>query len=335
MALLSVAVLGWVVLPVGAGILMGTLLAFTTHGFHRAIVRRTGRRALASLATTFAATLVVAGILGVLVSLLVVQGVSVVSHAHEWFAPGGPAASLIEKTARPLSAFQLQPGDVLRRLRDALGSIASSLAGWAAQIVGMVMDGALALFFMAITMYFVLCRWREITLRAERLLPINPHHTRHLMREVRRLGRTVVIGNFGTAIAQGAIAGVGYAIAQLPHPAFFGAITAVASLLPVFGTMLVWLPAGLFLIGSGRAGLGVFEIAWAVVAVVGSCDYFIRPWLVGRDVKSSSWLTFVALFGGVKLFGIIGLVLGPLLVGIAQAVLRLYERTRRFRLGLS
>ena len=120
----------------------------------------------------------------------------------------------------------------------------------------------------------------------------------------------------------------------MPEPAFFGAITAVASLVPVFGTMLVWVPAGVVLMATGHVGAGIFELVWGSLAVVALCDYLVRPKLVGSGETMSTWMTFVALFGGIKLFGFVGFLLGPLLVGIAIAALRLYERTRRFRLGL-
>jgi predicted PurR-regulated permease PerM len=103
---------------------------------------------------------------------------------------------------------------------------------------------------------------------------------------------------------------------------------------PVVGTLLVWIPAGLALLLGGRTAAGIFELFWGSLAVVGFCDYVVRPRLVGRGETMSTWMTFVALFGGIKLFGFVGFLLGPLLVGVAMAVLRMYERTRRFRLGL-
>jgi predicted PurR-regulated permease PerM len=276
----------------------------------------------------------VAGTTGVLIYLLVIEGVSVVAALPAALSPGGGAALVAERMLQPFAPF-LSPSDIVTRLKGALGGIAASLAGWAAQVVGIVFDGILALFFMAITMYFVLLHWTELGRRAERLLPINPHHTRRLMREAQRLGRVVVLGNFGTAIVQGVVAGIGYALAHVPQAAFFGAITAVASLVPVFGTMLVWLPAGLALIFAGHTVAGIFLLLWGTVAIVGLCDYLVRPKLVGRGETMSTWMTFVALFGGIKLFGFVGFLLGPLLVGMSIAVLRLYGRTRRFRLGLS
>jgi predicted PurR-regulated permease PerM len=335
MALLATLVILWVIVPVGIGVLLGALLALAVLGLYRQLARRTRRPVLVAAGATLVATVVVAGTLGALTSLLVLQGVRVLSGSPQWFAPNGGAALLVQRLARPLAAFHVQPADVVERLRGALGGIATSLAGWAAQMVGFAINGILGLFFMAITMYFVLRNWTELSRRAEHMLPINPHHTRHLMREIRRIGRTVVIGNFGTGIVQGAIAGVGYAIAGVPQAAFLGAVTAVASLVPVFGTMLVWVPAGLVLLVVGHPARGAFELAWGSLAVVTFCDYVVRPKLVGRAETMSTWMTFVALFGGLKLFGAVGFMFGPLLVGIATAVLRLYERTRRFRLDLS
>jgi predicted PurR-regulated permease PerM len=335
LAIAAVAVILWIVLPVGIGVLVGALLAFTLHHPYKPLVRRTKRPALMAAGLTAAATIVVAGTLGLFIYVLVLQGIAVLATVPKALAPGGGAAVFVQKALSPLAIVGISPAEVVNRIRDALGAIATTLAGLAAQALGFAVDGLLAIFFMAITMYFVLRHWTEIARRAARMLPINPHHTRRLMREIRRLGRIVVIGNFGTAVIQGVVAGIGYVIAHLPQPAFFGAMTAVTSLVPVFGTMLVWVPAGLALLFADHVGAGIFLLVWGSLAVVGVCDYFVRPKLVGRGETLSTWLTFVSLFGGLKLFGFVGFLLGPLLAGVAVSILRLYERSRRFRLGLS
>ena len=198
----------------------------------------------------------------------------------------------------------------------------------------MIFDAFLALFFMAITTFFLLRNWNAFTHRAERLLPLNPHHTRALLRELKRLGRQTIFGTVTTGIVQGLLAGVGYFFCGVPDAGFFGAMTAVASLLPGFGTLLVWVPAASWLVLTGHATAGAFLFAWGAIAVVGFCDYVVRPRLVGKD-RMSLWMTFVGLFGGLKLFGFVGLLLGPVIVGIALAALRIYERERQFRLRAS
>ena len=334
LAAAAVLVIFWVILPVGLGVLLGTLLAFTVYHPYRSLVRRTRRPTLVASALVVAATLAVGGTLAAIAYALVRQGIDLVGRMPQSFAPGGRATVMLDRLAAPLAVFRVSPGDIAQRLRDAIGDIATALAGVAAQALGTVLDGLLALFFTAMTMFFVLTQWARIARSAEYLVPINPHHTRRLLRELRRSGRTVVVGNLGTALVQGAVAAVGYAVSRLPGAAFFGVLTAVASLVPVLGTMLLWVPAGLFLLAEGHIAGGTFELIWGSLAVVMLCDYVVRPKLVGGGESMPTWLSFVALFGGIKLFGFVGFLLGPLLVGISVAVLRLYGRSRRFRLGL-
>jgi predicted PurR-regulated permease PerM len=334
LAILATLAILWIMVPVGIGVLLGTLLAFTAYPRYRALARQTHEPVLAATLVTVALTLVVAAAVGVTGYIIILKGMAVIAAVPESLAPGGAADKLVLRLQPPLQVLGLEPAALADRLRGAVGSIATWLASWATQIAGAVYDSALALFFMATTMFFVLRHWGELGKRAEHLMPINPRHTRRLLRAVRRLGRIVVIGNFGTAVIQGGIAGVGFAIARVPEAPFLGAMTAVASLLPVVGTMLVWVPAGVLLLAGGHAGSAAFVVAWNVLAVVAFCDYVLRPRLVGGGATMSSWITFVALFGGLKLFGFVGLLLGPMIVGVSLAALRLYERTRRFRLGL-
>jgi predicted PurR-regulated permease PerM len=335
MAIAAALAILWVMLPVGLGVLLGMLLAFTAYPRYRDLARRTRRPVLVATLVTAATTLIVAGAVGATVYLLVLKGVAVVAAMPQSLAPGGASDKLMQHLDPALHAMGLEPAALADRLRDAVGSIAASLASWATQIAGVIFDGVLALFFMAMTMFYVLLHWRQLGKRAEHLMPLNPRHTRRLLREVRRLGQTVIIGNFGTAVIQGVVAGTGFAIARVPEAAFLGAMTAVASLVPVVGTMIVWVPAAILLFAGAHPGAAIFVIVWNTVVVVGFCDYVIRPILVGGGDAMSSWLTFVALFGGIKLFGFAGLLLGPMIVGVSASSLRLYERTRRFRLGLN
>jgi predicted PurR-regulated permease PerM len=333
-ALLSVIAILWVVAPVGTGVMIGTVFAFATYPVCSSLARRTQKPRLVAVAVTVLTTLVVAGTMGVLMFLLVQQGLAVFAKLPQSLAPGGPADALMVRLAGPLRVLHVEPSTVADRLSGALGNAATYAAGWAAQIANTLFDGAIALLFMSTTMYFVLRRWSALGRLAERMMPINPRHTRRLMHEIRRLGHSVILGNFGTAVIQGVISWIGYAIAQVPQAGLLGALTALASLVPAVGTLLIWVPAGLILIATGHTGAGVFLLVWGVVAVSCFCDYVVRPKLVGGSETMSSWMTLVAIFGGIKVFGFVGILLGPMLVGIAVEGLRIYERTRRFRLGL-
>ena len=210
-----------------------------------------------------------------------------------------------------------------------MASHAAEAAGSVAQIFG---EGALALFFLLLTMHLFLRTWNEMLPRAQSVFPLRPDYTRALFEEFRKVGRTTLQGTVVTGIAQGVLAGVGYALAGIPDAIFFGTVTAIASLIPAVGTLLVWVPAGVILIFTGHAGAGIFELIWGGLCVVGLSDYVIRPKLVGGDENTPALLTFAALLGGAEVFGLQGLIVGPLLMSLALAVLKIYERealTRR------
>jgi predicted PurR-regulated permease PerM len=215
---------------------------------------------------------------------------------------------------------------VITKLRDAAASLASRAASIAGALANAVAGGLLTLFFMIMTTTFILRHWSLISSRAEDMLPLARRHTHALFEEFRRVGRTALLGTVVTGVAQGVLAAFGYWISGVPEAAFFGALTAVASLLPAVGTMLVWMPAGIFLIGTGHPGSGILELVYSAAIVIGFSDYILRPRLVGGHGEMPALLTFVSLFGGVEVFGLIGLILGPLLMSIAVALLRIYAK---------
>jgi predicted PurR-regulated permease PerM len=97
-------------------------------------------------------------------------------------------------------------------------------------------------------------------------------------------------------------------------------------LVPALGTLLVWVPVGVGLIVSGHVGAGVFELIWGALVVGVVSDYVIRPKLVGGSGHVPTLLTFISLFGGVKLFGLMGLIVGPVIASVALALVRTYDR---------
>jgi len=222
--------------------------------------------------------------------------------------------------------LHVDAADVTQRLESATASIESRAVGVAAQVAGLTFGGLLTLFFMTLAAYFVLRHWNDIVMRSERLLPFERRHTHALLGQFRSVGREVLLGTVVTGIVQGLLAAIGYWVTGVPEPAFFGALTALASLLPGVGALLVWVPVGVTQIVAGHATAGLIELAYSALTVGIASDYFIRPRLVGRKKSIPAIFMFIALFGGVEVFGIIGMILGPVAVTLSLAILRTYER---------
>jgi predicted PurR-regulated permease PerM len=211
-------------------------------------------------------------------------------------------------------------------VRATAAEAASKLTELIPAVASATLAAVLTLFFTVMTAFFVLRHWTEILERAERMLPLHPMHTRVVLAEFQKVGREVFIGTMLTGLAQGVLAGVGYAIAGAPEPVLLGALTVMGSVIPAVGTLLVWVPVGVGLILTGHVGAGAFELLWGALVVGIVSDYVIRPKLVGGGGHVPTLLTFISLFGGVKVFGLIGLIIGPVIASVALALVRTYDR---------
>lgn len=324
LAIAAVAAMVWIIRPVGIGILLGTLNAFMMQSFYEWLRARGRRPAVAAAIAVGISTLGIATVLAGISSLLVGRGVVLAEELIAAVSPGGPVRALVEAWARRLGPLGIRADDLLARLRDAAADLAGRAAGIAANVASVTFSVLLGLLFMLMTTYFVLRRWTSLARRAEDALPLHPRHTRALLDQLRIVGRTTLLGTVLTGIAQGILAAIGYLITGVPEAAFLGAATAVASLVPAIGTLLIWVPAGVYLILTHHVAMGIVELAWGALVVGGVSDYVIRPRLVGRGASMPTVLTFGALFGGVETFGLIGLLLGPLVMALALSTLRIY-----------
>lgn len=324
LALVAIAGMLWVAHPVGIGILLGTLNAFTMQPIYERLRAHYTRSALAAALSVAVSSVILFGALAGLSSLLIGRGMVLISGLIDALSPGGPARETALGWAKRLGPFGIHTDDLIAKVRDAAASFATRAATIAAAVASTTFSALLALFFVLMTTHFVLRHWSSLARRAEDMLPLHPRHTRALLDELRVVGRTTLLGTVLTGIAQGVLAGIGYWITGVPEPAFFGAATAVASLIPAVGTLLIWVPAGVYLILINHAGMGILELAWGMLVVVGVSDYIIRPRLVGGHGSVPELLTFAALFGGVEVFGLIGLLIGPLVMALGVATLRIY-----------
>jgi predicted PurR-regulated permease PerM len=323
-AIAAVAAIAWIARPVAIGILLGALTAFALQPLYDRLKRYTRRSSLAALGCVLIAALGFVATVGGLSYLFVARGAVLARELFTLMTEGGAGRGLLDRLATALGPLHFQPEQIAAKLRDTAGEVAARAAEIAAAVASPTFSGVLLLFFIVMTVHFTLENWPALVRHAENMLPLRPRYTRELLEEFRRVGRTTLLGTVATGLAQGALAALGYFVTGVPEAAFFGAATAVASLIPAVGTLLVWVPTGIFLVATGHAAKGVLELVWGGLVVVGVSDYVIRPALVGRHSAMPALFTFAALFGGVEAFGLIGLILGPLMMALSFSLLRLF-----------
>jgi predicted PurR-regulated permease PerM len=326
LALVALAFLARLAMPVGIGLFLGALLAFTLEPLYsRLLRRRMGPGPSALLCSLGATSCVAATALGV-GTLFVTSGVSLLGTLKTMVAPGGSLRLFVEGAAARVTAFHVNVDDLTARIENGVLALGSQIAGFAAEIAGLTFRALLGLFFMTMAAYFVLRRWNEIVEKAEKMLPFDRRHTHALLDQFRTVGRQVLLGTVVTGLLQGVLAGVGYWVAGVQAPAFFGALTSLASLVPGVGTVLVWATVGTVLVLSGHVGAGFAVLIYSALVVGIVTDYVIRPQLVGSEKGVPAIVMFVALFGGIEVFGIIGLILGPVIATLSLAILKTYAQ---------
>jgi predicted PurR-regulated permease PerM len=155
------------------------------------------------------------------------------------------------------------------------------------------------------------------------VLPLSRSQEDKLLDEIEKVSKSAVMGSFLTALAQGFAGGIGMLIVGFPA-LFWGTVMGFASFIPVVGTALIWLPAAAYLFITGDTGWGIFLTIWSI-AVVGSIDNLLRPFLMQGSAGMNTLLIFFSLLGGLHSFGLMGLIYGPLIFAITIVLFNIYE----------
>jgi predicted PurR-regulated permease PerM len=150
-----------------------------------------------------------------------------------------------------------------------------------------------------------------------------------LIRATAETVRGAVYGILGTAILQGFLTAFGLAIAGVPRVVLLGTVAAFLAVLPI-GAPLIWIPAGLWLLSDGHTVRGVFMLAYGVIVVSGT-DHVLRPFFISRGAKLPFLLTVLGVLGGVLGFGVLGIFLGPVLLGVGLTLMMEFIRAEPVR----
>jgi predicted PurR-regulated permease PerM len=327
----SFAAAAWVAHPLWVAILLGVVMAVSAHRPYEALRRLIGeRRAVWAAAIVTLASGIVLAVVGTLVLLtLSNELMKLVAHLDAHGSTGSLAGLIGERGANAVQDLGIDVQRVYAWMRRELEAAASYIATLAALVVRTASYAVLALVVALMTMYYVLLEGPGIARRIERIAPLEPRHTRALIVEAREVGRDAFLGTLATALIQGVLAGIGYAVLGVPQPVTWAVATALASFLPLVGTLLVWVPLSGYLLVDGHPVRAILLVAWGILIVTSLADYVIRPRIVGARGHGHPLLTLIALLGGIEVFGLAGLIVAPIVMSVFVAAFRLYEREMR------
>jgi predicted PurR-regulated permease PerM len=221
----------------------------------------------------------------------------------------------------------LIPGAQAIDLESLIDETISRTGGALATLVGGVLaDLAVVLFQLFVTLlalFFLLRDADEIMRYIRRALPFEELRRERMIRQTRDLVYVSIAAGLLIATLQGLAGGMVFAMLGLAAPVFWGVIMGFLALLPLVGTWVVWLPASIWLMATGQVGKGILLMALGAV-IVASIDNLLRPAMLADRARMNGLVMFISLLGGVGVFGLVGLVLGPVITAVASSLFEAY-----------
>jgi predicted PurR-regulated permease PerM len=190
--------------------------------------------------------------------------------------------------------------------------------------LGAIFGGVLVLF----TMYYLFRDHEKIIQLLPDFLPMERHQGEALLRRIQEVLNASMNGVLVIALIQGTLGGVMFWILGIPASLLWGVAMVFLSLIPLLGTSIIWFPAALILLSKGYWIKCIILIFWGV-AVIGMADNILRPRLVGQKAHMHELLIFFSVMGGVKVFGVLGILLGPVVLSVAIGFIEVARTTKK------
>lgn len=286
------------VLPFVFGLLGAPILAVTFAPLHQWMRKHTGPRRAA------AATVVVA----IIAIFLPAIGLSLLLISE---LPAVLASPDMHRIMSAVGTLHVGRFDFGEQLAAAGSDFIAWLSRQAIALIGGLTFVAINLLIALLGLYFLLRSGDEPWRIARRYVPFSADTTERLRTRFHDLTRATLIGIGATALAQGLVVGGGFALVGLGHAVLWGSVTGVTSVLPVFGSSMVWLPGVAILILDHRYADATM-LALVGVVIASNVDNVIRPMIFRRVSDVHPLIAVVGAFAGMRYFGLLGLLLGPL-----------------------
>lgn len=309
------------------------IIGLATFPLYRRLRNRLGHRHLLSAAVMTPAVMLVFVLPVVILILLMTQEVvGIYEILEQEVAEAGPLTfdhlqdfPVVRELAERLQPYLEQFGLSFREaVQMGTGKVMGFLLDYSSAMIRNSLAFTVKVILMVMALFYIYKDGEILLERFWSVVPIPGENRNVVAGTVKRVLSAVIYGVFLTCLVQGLLAGIGYWVFDLPSPLLFGALTAVAALIPFVGTALVWVPAVGYFLLEGEVSRGLFLFLWCFVLVVPS-DNLIRPFFISGKGQQSLLVVALGLLGGLAAFGFVGILIGPLVLSLFRAFLDIYR----------
>jgi len=216
-------------------------------------------------------------------------------------------------------------GDLLNR--EAIGNSISQIGQVSLNLLQAIYQSVIHFVFLTFVMffslYYLLVHGKEVVKKIMRLSPLRDSHEKLLIEKFVSISRAAIKGTLVVAFIQGFIGGLAFAIAGVPSATIWAVVMMILSLIPMFGSSIIWFPAGIILLLLGNIWQGIFILTVGLL-IISLIDNVLRPELVGKDTQMHPLIVFFATLGGIALFGFLGFIIGPIIVALFLSLWDIY-----------
>ncbi|MDO9565408.1 MAG: AI-2E family transporter [Candidatus Desulfaltia sp.] len=240
----------------------------------------------------------------------------------------------LEKANLVLTHFNIEfTGETLNKAVSELGKIVGLfLYEQARSIASNTLAFFVNIFLMLLVVYFLLIDGSRLISFITDLSPFPKEQDEKLIQKFKDMAGAILIGNGLGGLIQGVLGGTVFMLFGLKSPFLWGVIMALLAFLPIVGIGAVFIPAAIYLFLKGQIAAAIFFVVFYIILSV-TVEYILKPKIVGRRVKMHTLLVFFSIIGGLKLFGILGIIYGPLVITAFLTLTDIYNASYRKMLG--
>jgi len=232
--------------------------------------------------------------------------------------------SVMAAIEKVTSLLNIRVHEVDQAVMDQISQLGKELIGGLTRGIREILTVAFHFIIMAFSIFFFLKDGPTLFKKVREYLPFSENQKERLEQRVRDLIISTIYGGVIVAMVQGTLGGIAFAIVGITSPILWGAMMALASFLPVVGPFIIWVPASIYLLVEGAIFRGI------LLAVMGTfgislVDNLLRPLIIGNRTKMPFLAIFFSVLGGIRLFGIIGFVMGPMVLVLFLSVIEIFR----------
>ena len=306
-----------VLVPFFAPLTWAAVFAIVFYPVHLVILRYLKRPSLAALSSVALVLIIILGPLSYLSYFLVgeLQDLSNAGLTMEGMRSVYRDSFVNSVVERVLPFFHLDEQQAMAYVANGVSNLSRQLLHWVPAGLGSVASGFVHFLIMAFILFFLFKDGSVYVTKILEYLPFSERNKERLSGQVRDVIASTIYGGVAVALVQGIVGTIGYVVVGMPSPVLWGLATAITSFLPFIGSHIVWVPMCLYLLATVHIVKAIILAVFGIFGI-GLVDNVVRPLFIRGRARMGFLFTFLSVLGGIQAFGLIGIIVGPLIMAV-------------------